>query len=414
MQTYMSLFYQWYRFTLDNLDYAIVLGIFVWLLTAIVYSIRIGDLQKEQKISQKNAFEALNAVQLQLQQSQETLVDIDAQKEQAQHKIEEETKRALILEQIINQRNQQISGILQTLAISFDLGERPLLATEDVRADQLWQQHDRVLTELMERLRSEQQSKKLISQLTERLRSEQQLKLELQVEMAKLTEKEAMAKAFQMTLENQANQLSHLESVVRQQQDVLVKHQEQFQQTIVDLLQRNQSNLLDTVQPQGNSDLDSTEESLVLTVEPVSNRDNTLEVDNDNLDVDYDHQVVTPNDVENVSDEILSDAVESVTTNELEFDHKGEGVSSADDHSAGSVSKKGALNTFKKLFGKKTQSTKTEPQWSVSEIDDSALSVDQSENLTDAETYQESVTPLDKTNKQGRLKNFYNRFKTKK
>ncbi|MDO9139456.1 MAG: hypothetical protein Q7U38_03925, partial [Methylobacter sp.] len=124
----------WYLFTLDNALYATVLAVAVWLLSAILYNIKIAGLKRAKTATEKTANESLNVMQQQLQQSQEHLVATVEEKEQAQSAIDKETQRALALEQLIYQRNQQVANTIQTLASSFDLGERPLLASEDVKA----------------------------------------------------------------------------------------------------------------------------------------------------------------------------------------------------------------------------------------------------------------------------------------
>ena len=183
MQTYLPLIKamlsEWYLFTLNNALYAAVLATAVWLLTAILYSIRIAAIKRGKAASEKAAAKSLNAAQQQLQLSQEELAATVEQMEKAQSAAQDETQRALALEQLIYQRNQQIAGTIQTLATSFDLGERPLLASEDVKADSLWQQHDKVIMQLIERLRTEQQAKIELQQTC-------------QTATAKLAEKESL------------------------------------------------------------------------------------------------------------------------------------------------------------------------------------------------------------------------------
>jgi hypothetical protein len=163
MQTYLpfikALLSEWYHFTLNNPLYAAVLASAVWLLTAILYSIRIAGLKRGNNATEKANLEKLAALQQQLQVSHEQLAAATEQLDKAQSVGQEEGKRASALEQLIYQRNQQIAGIIQLLSSSFDLGERPLLATEDVKADLLWQQLNKAITQLIERLRIEVQAK---------------------------------------------------------------------------------------------------------------------------------------------------------------------------------------------------------------------------------------------------------------
>ena len=106
--------------------YAAVLAITVWLLMAIFYSIRIAAIKRGKAASEKAAAKNFDAAQQQLQLSQEELASTAEQMEKAQSVAQDESQRALALEQLIYQRNQHIAGTIQTLATSFDLGERPL------------------------------------------------------------------------------------------------------------------------------------------------------------------------------------------------------------------------------------------------------------------------------------------------
>ncbi len=213
-----TLLSEWYLFTLNNPLYAAALATAVWLLTAMLYSIRIASLKRGNNANEKKGRESLNAAQQHLQHTQEELAATIEQMKKAQSAVQDETQRALALEQLIYQRNQQIAGIIQTLATSFDLGERPLLATEDAKADALWQQHDKV-----------------IMQLTERLRTALQAKIELQqtcqAETAKLAEKEALLDVLQTTLATHTNQLSRLEQALEEQK-VILQQQDNAQQAL--------------------------------------------------------------------------------------------------------------------------------------------------------------------------------------
>jgi len=222
METYLpfikALLSEWYLFTLNNALYAAALATTVWLLTATLYSIRIASIKKGKVASEKAGIKSLNATQQQLQQTQEELTAAVEQMEKAQSAVQDETQRALALEQLIYQRNQQIAGIIQLLATSFDLGERPLLASEDVKADSLWQQHDKVITQLIERLRTEQQAKVELQQTC-------------QAETAKLAEKESLLEALQTTLAAHTNQLSKLEQALDEQKAIL-QQQDDAQQAL--------------------------------------------------------------------------------------------------------------------------------------------------------------------------------------
>ncbi|MDO9270686.1 MAG: hypothetical protein Q7T96_16410 [Methylobacter sp.] len=239
MQTYLpfikAMLSEWYLFTLNNALYAAVLAATVWLLTALLYSFRIAAIKRGKAAGEKAAIKTLNDTQQQLRLSQEELATSVEQMENAQSAAQAETQRALALEQLIYQRNQQIAGTIQTLATSFDLGERPLLASEDVKADSLWQQHDKVIMQLIERLRTEQQAKIELQQTC-------------QTATAKLAEKESLLNALKSTLDNHTNQLSKLEQALEEQKSML-QQQNDTQLVLSDTLKNFQPAVTSPAEP---------------------------------------------------------------------------------------------------------------------------------------------------------------------
>ena len=112
------------------------------------------------------------------------------------------------LEEQLKQRNAQIADLIKSLSTRVDLGERPLPIMGDIKAEGLWQQHDRVVNLLVTKLVTEQQSKV-------------QLQESYQVEKIKSTENEAVAKTLQATLAAQTSQLSLLEQALEDQKSIL-------------------------------------------------------------------------------------------------------------------------------------------------------------------------------------------------
>ncbi|MFI3219111.1 MAG: hypothetical protein QX189_08320, partial [Methylococcales bacterium] len=166
METYLPLIQttltEWLQLTIEHPLYAAALVIGVWLLTALLYSIRISALNKNNTASEqaKIAVEAkLTTAQQQLQQAQDQLTTVTEQQAQSQRLADTEKQRALIAEQQLIKRNQQIGAIIQSLTNSFDSGQRPLPVTEDLNADDLWQQHHTIIQQLIERLHTEQLAK---------------------------------------------------------------------------------------------------------------------------------------------------------------------------------------------------------------------------------------------------------------
>lgn len=391
---------EWYAFTLNNALYAAALATAVWLLTSMLYSIRISALNRGKIAEQKAAEQNLNAMQQQLQQSQEALAETVEHMEKAQLTAQNETQRALTLEQLIYQRNQQIAGTIQTLATGFDLGERPLLATEDVKADALWQQHDKVVT-----------------QLAERLRTELQAKIELQqtcrAESAKLAEKEALLKTLQSTLDNHTGQLAKLELALQEQKSIL-QHQDDAQQLICDTLKKYQSGALRPAEPEP--------ETVAVSVAPVQleepayreeilivppNQDSQAEAANEEVQAALSEPVEqTPAEPALTIDAIAPVSLEITP----QADEEAQPVS-VDVEPEPLAPAKGSFGKIKNLFGKKQQPVKTEPQWTVADVEIQPLPLNE-EAQPIVSTDNDEVAEQEKT-KPGRLKGFYNKFASK-
>ncbi|EIC28249.1 MULTISPECIES: hypothetical protein [Methylomicrobium] len=109
-------------------------------------------------------------------------------------------------------RNQQISGTVQALAAGFDVGEQPVPAvSEDLVSEDLWQQHERIVTQLADSLRVERQAKAELQQ-------------SYQTEKERRAEKEAIIDNLQNTLAEKTLQITGLE---RQVAEILEKHSAQ-------------------------------------------------------------------------------------------------------------------------------------------------------------------------------------------
>ncbi|MGZ8181249.1 MAG: hypothetical protein ACXWT1_04770 [Methylobacter sp.] len=404
MQTYLplieDLLFNWYLFTLSNPLYAAVLAITVWLLTAMFYSIRIAAIKRKKAASEKVGAENLAAAQQQLQHAQEELAAATLQMEQAQSAAQDETQRALALEQLVYQRNQQIAGIIQSLATSFDLGERPLLATEDVKADALWQQHDKVITQLIDRLRTEQQAKIALQQTC-------------QTETAKAAEKEALVAALQTTLNNHTRQLSNLEQALEEQKSIL-QQQNQSQQVLSDTLKNFQpaapqpietkpeafAAVKDWQQPMQAAENPPVEEPLITQPEPSKPVEPINAVP----------EAAVTRQVEETPIEPLR-AIEEVDHLQLVLDENLQPVIretpsvSPDMEQQAVTPAKGSLGKIKNLFGKKQPPVKTEPQWATEKTDEPLPS--------DTEQQPDAAIPEKADDKPGKLKGFYSKFRSK-
>ncbi len=241
METYLpiikSTLADWIQVTVDNTKYAVALAIAVWLLCAILYSIRIAFLRRKAIASEKAHIEkqnnlnaALNTAQQQIQQMQDELAANTGQMEQAKQLAQKEAERAAKLEEQLTQRNKQVAGIIQSLHTSFDLGERPVPVMGDIKAEGLWQQHDRVINLLTTRLQSEQQAKTELQQ-------------SYQAETIKRAEKEALLETLQTTLATQTSQLSKLEQALEEQKSMLQEQQEKSQQVLSQTLEKHLAEL---------------------------------------------------------------------------------------------------------------------------------------------------------------------------
>ncbi|MDO9049442.1 MAG: hypothetical protein Q7U66_17125 [Methylobacter sp.] len=402
MQTYLpfikAMLSEWYLFTLNNALYAAVLATAVWLLTAILYSVRIAAIKREKAAGEKAAIKTLNDTHQQLQLSQEELTATVEQMEKAQSAAQAETQRALALEQLIYQRNRQIAGTIQTLATSFDLGERPLLASEDVKADSLWQQHDKVIMQLIERLRTEQQAKIELQQTC-------------QAATTKLAEKESLLNALKSTLDNHTNQLSKLEQALEEQKSIL-QQQNNSQQALSDTLKNFQPAVTRPVEPKAEPKpetfravnnwqqpmqaAESPTPEDALTAQPAP--DKQVEQINEGPQASITRQVEeTP--IELVTTVETAAPVLPVPDIEPQPADEEDTYVSLDIEQQPVIPAKGSLGKIKNLFGKKQQSIKTEPQWTAAKSDETLPS------STDQQP-DDVKTP-------GKLKGFYSKFRSK-
>ncbi|MDD1611013.1 MAG: hypothetical protein LUO95_10610 [Methylococcaceae bacterium] len=197
METYLPVIQatldEWLQLTIAHPLYAAALAISVWLLTALLYGIRIAGVNKKNVVSEKARTSAetnLNTAQQQLQQAQTEVATLTEQQAQQQQAADAEKQRALASEQQHAQRNQQISAIIQRLASSFDIGERPVTVIDNLKADDLWQQHDKVITKLIEALRTEQQAKTELEKFYQAEKTQTSLVLALQTQTTTLQQQQ--------------------------------------------------------------------------------------------------------------------------------------------------------------------------------------------------------------------------------
>lgn len=400
MQTYLpfikALLSEWYILTLNNALYAMALAAAVWLLTATLYSIRIAAIKRAKAASEKTGLKNLNALQQQLQQSQEELAETALQMEKAQCAAQDETQRAFTLEQLIYQRNQQIAGIIQTLTTSFDLGERPLLASEDVKADLLWQQHDKVITQLIERLRTELQAKIELQQTC-------------QAETAKLAEKEVLLEALQTTIATHSDQLSKLEQALEEQKAML-QQQNNVQQALSETLRKYQAAASRPApEPEPIKTVETWQQPAPLEESPAIIAPAMVQPVQDNRiePIVEEPQTAVTLPAEDTPVELVAplEAVASFETaapapEPEPIDEQAPPSVSLDIEPQPVAPAKGSLGKIKNLFGKKQASVKTEPQWTAAKSDQALPS--------DSEHQ-----PDNSQKAPGKLKGLYGKFRPK-
>jgi hypothetical protein len=235
METYLPLFKtilaDWVQLTINEPMYAGALAFIAWLLTASLYSIKITFLKKQSTARENariDAIDQLNAAQLHSQDMQQQLIENAEQIKKDQEWAKNETERAEKLEDQLKDRNKQIASIIQSFSTSFDLGERPLPLTEDLKAESLWQQFDRTINLLITRLRNEQQAKA-------------ELQEAFQTETIKSTENEAVISTLQAGIAAQTIKIANLELLLEEQKNTLQQQQDHTQQVLEQSLANKQA-----------------------------------------------------------------------------------------------------------------------------------------------------------------------------
>jgi hypothetical protein len=238
METYLplikTLFADWVQLTINEPLYAGALAFIAWILTAGLYSIRIAFLNKQSTARENariDAIKQLSAAQLQAQELQQQLSENTEQLKISQELAINETQRASKLEDQLQERNKQIAAIIQSFSTSFDLGERPVPVTEDIKAESLWQQFDRTIHLFTTRLRNEQQANA-------------ELQTALQTETLKSTEHEAVISTLQAGIAAQTIKVSNLEILLEEQKITLQQQQDHAQLVLIQSVANKQAEIV--------------------------------------------------------------------------------------------------------------------------------------------------------------------------
>ena len=198
MPQLQELLQQWYELTLHNQEYAICLAVSVWLITAILYSIRIGFLKRDTAkiVKAKHEVQAqLDAANAQLQTLQQEVTQATEKMQAAEQTAQTESQRAADLEQRLQKSNQQLADSVANLVDCFELNQHQL---PKANADNLLTEYEAIVARVAERFQNEQQAKT-------------QLQLNYHAETAKLAEKEMLISSLQNRLDTQTQQLAKLE-----------------------------------------------------------------------------------------------------------------------------------------------------------------------------------------------------------
>lgn len=200
---------QWLQLTLDNVPYAIALGASVWLLSAIVYNLRLAlfkrRLANEQQARQESQTR-LDSTQLELEAAQAQANTLSAQLEQSHQELTTRSEQVSSLEQRLQTSQHKLVDGFATLVEKFELIEQlPGKSDSDVAA--AWERCNAIIERIGERFSNEQQAKA-------------RLQLDVQAEKIKTADKDLLASTLQTRLDKQSEQLAELERVLAEQSNL--------------------------------------------------------------------------------------------------------------------------------------------------------------------------------------------------
>lgn len=157
--------------------------------------------------------------QQKLQELETQAVERDKSIEELKKQQQAAENRAVYTEKLeghIRQRNQQLEELLDNLGQNLQLEDREKPQSRDIWADDLWQRHNEVVSELTTRLIREAQV-------------QGELQQGLESATTKLSEKDAETEKLKLELERQAQQLTQLEQDFATQKESMEKlqHEEQ-------------------------------------------------------------------------------------------------------------------------------------------------------------------------------------------
>ncbi len=219
---------QWYQLTLEKPEYAAAIAVSVWLLLAILYSIRIAFLKKDiGRLTKSNADAQakLTETENQVEAARQELDDANRQLQNAEQVTESEKRRAEAAEQQLVASNQELAGSLANLAESFELTLQNMPSAD---SGNLISEYQSVVARVSERFKNEQQAKT-------------QLQLSFHAESAKLAEKEMLITSLQHRLDSQTQQLAQMELAIEQYEAAQRQLQADREQQIADAMAKQQA-----------------------------------------------------------------------------------------------------------------------------------------------------------------------------
>jgi len=197
---------QWLQLTLDNVAYAVALGASVWLVSAIIYNLRISAFKRrhvrEQQAHQETQTR-LESTQQELNAAQAQAGELSTQLEQSQQELGSKTQRIAELEQHLQTSQHKLVDGFASLVEKFELIET-LPGKNDSNIEAIWERCNAIIERIGERFGNEQQAKA-------------RLQLDVQAEKIKTADKELLANNLQTQLNNQAEQIAQLERSVAEQ-----------------------------------------------------------------------------------------------------------------------------------------------------------------------------------------------------
>lgn len=201
----------------------------VWILLAILYSFRTSSLRKQifvLETAKTTAETALSEAQQLLQQAQDDASTANQHFSEQKQATDTLQQRAENVEKQLVERNQQLAAIIQKFASNFDIGEAPVPVTADLKADDLWQQHDKAINKLLDNLRTETLAKNELQKF-------------YQAEKDKVVAIENRLHSLQASLDEQTRLLTTLQN----QNNALQQQQNAAQHELSAAMQKHQADL---------------------------------------------------------------------------------------------------------------------------------------------------------------------------